>query len=119
MKKSYKPESKLEKPQIDTEKLNFNKQSLENTYQSKEQIVQSKIDDTREMIEQTKVANQARRGGIGDKVDEKIVTNKADIAQEKQEIQAKGEAIKQKVKERAKDGAIWSAGKELLEKGNE
>ena len=64
------------------------------------------------MIEQTKGANHARVGRIGDKVDEKIVTNKADIAQEKQEVQAKGEAVKQKVKERAKDGSIWSAGKE-------
>ena len=61
------------------------------------------------MIEQTKVANQARRGGIGDKVDEKIVTNKTDIAQEKQEVQSKGEAIKQKVKERESKGAIKSA----------
>ena len=61
------------------------------------------------MIEQTKGLNHARRGRIGDKVDEKIVTNKADIAQEKQEIQAKGEAVKQKVKERESKGAIKSA----------
>ena len=93
--------------------LNFNKQDLENEYAAKEQITQSKIDDTNEMIAQTKRENQARRAGISDKVDEKIAANKADIAQEKQDIQSKGEAVKRQVKKRSKDGAIWSAGKEI------
>ena len=42
-------------------------------------------------------------------MDEKIEASKADIAQEKAEIQAKGEAVKQKVKERGNKGAIKSA----------
>ena len=58
------------------------------------------------MIAQTKRENQVQRTGIGDKVDEKIEASKADIAQEKAEIQAKGEAVKQKVKERGNKGVI-------------
>lgn len=65
------------------------------------------------MIAQTKRENQARRAGISDKVDEEIAANKVDISQKKHELQAQGEAVKQKVKERANKGAIKSARAEI------
>jgi len=51
------------------------------------------------MITQRKEENQERRSGIREKVEETIEANEADIAREKEEIQTKGEVIKQKVKE--------------------
>lgn len=110
-------------PQIETpnrsENMSFNKADLQNEYNAKEQITQSKINDTSEMISQTKQENQTRRAIIAGTVNEKITKTSSEISGETQDVSAKNEAVKQKVKERSKDGALWSAGKVLWSKDDD
>ncbi len=61
------------------------------------------------MIAQTKGENQARRENITEAVNDRIAKTDTEITQGKQEVQAKGEAVKQKVQKRGNKGAIKSA----------
>ncbi len=109
----------LRKPNVDKGNLNFGNEDLKEKYETKESAVQMDITEKGEMMAQQKALNRQKRGGVEQRVTEKISVNSGEISKGKGEINAKGEQIKQGVKERGKDGAFVSAIKELIGKGED
>jgi hypothetical protein len=103
----------MRQPEMNKGKLSFTEDSLKQDYESKEQITQHGIDEFGDKMESKKEQIQIRREKIGTTVDARLGNTNSEIKLGKERIVTAGEKVKQGVKKRGKDGALWSAGREL------
>lgn len=102
--------SEISKPK--TSETDFNESDLRVQYESKERKTQASMDKANDQITDTRENNEATSRLVPEKVNEMKRKTVREIKSGNASLKTKGEVIKQSVKERGKDGALWSAGTE-------